>query len=167
MKKSFYFSLLIISFVFNGCYSFSGNAIPPHIQSIFIPVFNDDSRSGIPRLRESLTTRLTDKIQNQSSLIIASSKTTANAVLEATVSGYVDAPSALGGTNERATQNRITITVTASFRDEVEKKWLFQKKTFTAFKDYPVGNAAQQRTAIDDSAEQLAEIILNQMLSGW
>ena len=38
-----------------GCYSFSGASLPPHIKTIAIPVFEDHSGAGIAQFRSELT----------------------------------------------------------------------------------------------------------------
>jgi hypothetical protein len=157
-----YWSLLVIS----GCYSFTGAALPSHIRTISIPIFGDESRSGVPQLRERLSQRLADRIQTQSPLVIEQSRTDANAIVEGVVTAFTEQPSVIGGATERATQNRITITVSATYRDLVKKKTLF-KENFSAFKDYPIGNNSARLQAIDETLTLLSENMLNKILSGW
>lgn len=149
-----------------GCYSFTGAALPPHIRTIAIPIFNDESRSGVPNLRERLTQELTRRVQTQSPLIIEQSRTDANSIVEATVVAYTDVPSVIGGQTERATQNRITIRVSATYRDLVKKKILF-KQDFSGVQDYPIGNFPAQQQAIERAIVTITDDILNKILSGW
>ncbi len=149
-----------------GCYSFTGAALPPHIKTIAIPIFNDESRSGVPNLRERLTQELTQRVQTQSPLIIEQSRTQAHSIIEAVVTAYSDVPSVIGGQTERATQNRITIRVSATYRDLVKKKILF-KQDFNGVQDYPIGNFQAQQQAIARAITTIADDMLNRILSGW
>jgi hypothetical protein len=157
-----YCSLLLVP----GCYSFSGAALPAHIRTVAVPIFGDESRSGVSQLRERLTQRLADRIQTQSPLIIEQSRTEANAILEGVVTAFTEQPSVIGGATERATQNRVSITVGATYRDLVKKKTLF-KENFNAFKDYPIGNDIARLQAIDEALTLVSENMLNKILSGW
>lgn len=152
--------------VLASCYSFTGAALPPHIKTIAIPIFNDESRSGVPNLRERLTQELTKRVQMQSPLIIEQSRTEAHSILEATVTAYSDVPSVIGGQTERATQNRITIRVSATYRDLVKKKTLF-RQDFSGVQDYPIGNFVAQQQAIERAILTIADDMLNKILSGW
>lgn len=157
---------LFLTFVCAGCYSFSGNALPPHVKTIAIPIFSDESRSGIPLLRENLTQATTQKIQAQTPLIIEQNRAAANSVIEAVIISVTDAPSAVSGTNERATRNRLTINVQATYRDLVKGKKLFQK-TLSGFEDYDVGSLQGRNAAIQAASNQLTDVLVNEVLSGW
>lgn len=158
--------LLLIGWICVGCYSFSGNALPPHVKTIAIPIFGDESRSGIPLLRENLTQATTEKIQAQTPLIIEQNRTAANSVIEAVITSVTDAPSVVSGTNERATRNRLTINIQATYRDLVKGKKLFQK-TLSGFEDYDVGSLQGRNAAIQAASNQLTELLVNEVLSGW
>lgn len=160
---------VLLSLVFiTGCYSFSQGSLPDHIKTVSVPLFGDEARSGIGQLRERLTSELIDNIQNQSSLIIEQSRRDASSVIEAVIKDYKDEPSQISSTSERATQNRITIMVSVTYRDLVKKQTLFTQN-FTAFSDYPIGDFAAQQESITETLEQISEDILNRMLagSGW
>lgn len=164
--NAFRFALLASCWLVWGCYSFSGNALPPHVKTIAIPIFGDESRSGIPLLRETLTQTTTEKIQAQTPLIIEQNRAAAHSVIEAVITAVTDAPSVVSGANERATRNRITITIQATYRDLVKGKKLFQK-TLSGFEDYDVGSLQARNAAIQAASAQLTDLIVNEVLSGW
>ncbi len=159
-------AFLLIASVCAGCYSFSGNALPPHVKTIAIPIFGDESRSGIPLLRENLTKATAEKIQAQTPLIIEQNRAAANSVIEAVITSVTDAPSAVSGTNERATRNRLTINIQATYRDLVKGRKLFQK-TLSGFEDYDVGSLQGRNAAIQAASNQLTDLLVNEVLSGW
>jgi hypothetical protein len=167
-KKHFKYLLVVLFLSFAGCYSFSQGSLPSHVTTVSVPLFGDQARSGIGQLRERLTTELTDKIQTQSSLVIEQSRRDASSVIEAIIKDYKDEPSQISSASERATQNRITITVSVTYRDLVKKQTLFTQ-TFTSFSDYPIGDFSAQQESITETIDQVSEDILNRMLagSGW
>lgn len=151
-----------------GCYSFSQGSLPSHIKTIAIPVFGDESSSGIGQLREELTTKIVDHVLSQSALIIEQDRRQANSVLEAVIKSYSDQPSQVSSSTERATQNRISITIRVTYRDLVTKKTLFTQ-SFTGISDYPIGDFPAQQESIQEAIEQVSDDILNRLLagSGW
>ncbi|NTV45079.1 MAG: LptE family protein [Chlorobiales bacterium] len=169
--KTFDGRRLLLSFiiallpVLSGCYSFSQGSLPEHIKTISIPVFGDETRSGIGQLRERLTTQMTDKIQSQSSLVILQSSKEANSVLDGVIKSYSDVPSQVSSQTERATQNRITITVAVTYRDNVAKKTLFTQN-FTGFADYAIGDFSGQQEAITKAITNVTDDVLNKVLAG-
>jgi tRNA threonylcarbamoyladenosine modification (KEOPS) complex Pcc1 subunit len=150
----------------SACYSLSGNSLPPHIKSIAIPLFSDESRSGIPLLRENLTTRTAEKIQSQTALIIEQNRANAHSVIEAVITVVSDAPSAVSSANERATKNRLTITIQATYRDLAKGRKLFQR-SFSGFEDYDVGSLQGRNAAIQTAINQVTDLLVNEALSGW
>lgn len=158
--------VLLLASLGLGCYSFSGNVLPPHIKTIAIPIFADESRSGIPLLRENLTQAVAEKIQAQTPLIVEQNRAVANSVIEAVIVSVTDAPSAVSSANERATRNRLTITVQVTYRDLVKGKKRFQK-TLSGFEDYDVGSLQGRNKAIQAASNQLTDLLVNEVLSGW
>ncbi|MCF8215247.1 MAG: hypothetical protein K9I59_00035 [Chlorobium sp.] len=158
--------LIIQTVLFQGCYSFSGGSVPPHIKTVAVPVFQDRSRAGIAQFRADLTRKLTEKIESQSPLRLTPSRVTADAILEGTILSFTDEPSQLSSTTERALTNRITITVQAVFQDRVKKSILFERN-FTGFADYASGFFFLQQDAIAQSLDMIAADILDAVVSDW
>jgi len=78
----------------SGCYSFTGASVPPHLKTIAIPLFDDQSGSGKPGLRELLTNKLLEKFRQDNSLSITD-KASADAILEGTITSVLDQPQVL------------------------------------------------------------------------
>lgn len=159
---------LIINF--NGCnYSFTGASVPAHLKTVAIPIFEDRTGSGIFRLKEDITTVLTQKFIEDNSLQVAD-KVNANSIIEGTITSASDTPSQIGTGDGRETvkTNRFTINVKVVFRDMVTKKVVFEK-SFTNYKDYSTsGNVQESRlSAIQETLKLVCEDILLGVVSNW
>ncbi|NTV02236.1 MAG: LptE family protein [Chlorobiaceae bacterium] len=158
--------ICMVSAALQGCYSFSGASIPPHMNRVAVPLFDDASQAGIAQFRETITRKVTDRIQSQSGLSIEADPARADAVLTGVIISYADEPSQLGSSSERAVTNRITIVVKADFEDRVKNTMLFSQ-TFVGFSDYTVGSYSAQQTAIANAMDQAADALFNRMVSNW
>ncbi len=158
--------LCMVSATLQGCYSFSGASLPPHLNRVAVPLFDDSSQAGIAQFRETITRKVTDKIESQSSLSIESDPSRADALLTGVIISYSDEPSQLGSGTERAVTNRITIVVKADFDDRVKNTRIFSQ-SFVGFSDYTVGSYSAQQAAIANAMEQAADALFNRMVSNW
>ncbi len=149
-----------------GCYAFSGGALPTHLKSLAIPVFEDRSGAGIARFRGEITRSLTDRIESQSTLRITPSASRADATLDGEIVSFSDEPAQLSARTDRAATNRITIVVRAILTDRVQKRALFAQ-SFAGFADYPAGNFAAEEQARRFALGQIADAISDRVISGW
>lgn len=149
-----------------GCsYSFTGSSVPPHLKTVAIPLFDDQSNSAEPALREDFTNRLIERFRQDNSLEVTD-QAAADAVLEGTVTTVTDQPTVVtaGETVEKA---RITVTVKAVFRDMKLKKTMFDKN-FTNWGEYEIGADPSIRSeALHTAIEKVTEDILLEAVSGW
>jgi len=156
--------IFIIS-VFTGCYSFTGASVPTHLKTIAIPLFDDQSGSGEPDLREKLTNKLIDKFRQDNSLTIAD-KTNSDSILEGTIVAMPDQPQVVAK-GETVSKRRITITVKIAYQDMKLKKKIIDKQ-FSRWGDYDLSSDPTIRQkAIDDAIDKLSEDILLETVSGW
>ncbi len=151
---------------FNCCfYSFTGASVPQHLKTIAIPVADDRSGTGEPGLRELLTDQLTQKFIDDNTLQVTE-RTSADAILECTITSLPDAPAVVGA-GENVETRRITLTVNVIYKDLVERKIIFNK-SFSNYGDYPsAGSIADRRTAIETAVDKVTEDILLNTVSGW
>jgi len=114
-----------------GCayYSFTGAAIPPHLQTIAIPLVEDRSNSPFTNLDQQLTELLIERFVNQTRLTLEPDPEAADALLEVRIDRYTNEPTAIGGA-ERAERNRVTITVTVRYMDQVNDQVLLERSFF-------------------------------------
>lgn len=156
---------IAINFTACGAYSFTGASVPDHLKTIAIPIADDRSGSGEPRLRESLTQKLIQKFIDDNTLQV-SERTNADAVVESAVVSLNDAP-AIVSAGEDITSRRITIGVRVVYRDLVKRKTIFEK-TFTNYNDYSSSDPALDRnSAIEAAIDKICEDILLDIVSGW
>lgn len=150
----------------SGCpYSFTGSSVPKHLKTIAIPLFDDQSGSGEPGLRELLTNKLIGRFRQDNSLEVAE-RTRADSMIEGLVTSMMTQPNVITA-GEAVTRNRVTIGVKASFVDLTLKKKVFDKQ-YSEWGDYDItGGPEQRQAAIDAALEKLAEDILLDTVSGW
>lgn len=152
-----------------GCflmpYSFTGSSVPSHTKTIAIPLFDDQSGSGEPGLREKLTNKLIERFRQDNSLEIAD-KNQADSIVEGIILSLPDQPNVVSK-GETVTKRRVTINVKVSYQDMKLKKKVFDKQ-FSQWGDYEIGaGPAQRQSGIDAAIEKLAEDILLETVSGW
>jgi len=160
------FLLCLLSIIrFTGCYSFTGASVPPHLKTIAIPLFDDQSGSGEPNLREQLTQKLLDGFMRDNNFQLTDKKS-CDALLLGMISSLQNEPAVVtrGVTTKT---NRITITVKASFRDQKLKKDMWEKQ-FSRYADFEIsGGFSAKQAAIATVLDQLSEDILLETVSGW
>lgn len=149
-----------------GCfYSFTGSSVPAHLKTIIIPLFDDQTNSAEPTLREEFTNKLIERFRQDNSLEVTD-VISADCTLEGSVSSFTDQPTVVTA-GESVQRARITLGVRALFRDQKLKKTVFEK-TFTAWGEYDIGaDPAPRREALTTALDKLTEDILLETVSGW
>lgn len=165
-----YLTIFIVSIIATACsYSFTGASIPPHLESVAIPLFDDRSGSGEPNLREDFTNELITKFIDDNSLQIRE-RVNSDAILEGTILSLNDAPSSVGAEQgiESVTTRRVTLTVRVTYKDFVKKETIFEQ-SFSNYADYEnVGDITALRTeAIQEAIDKITEDILLAVVSNW
>mgnify|MGYP001611563267 FL=1 len=155
--------VVICVLVFGGCYSFTGSSVPPHLKTVAIPLFEDQSGFGETNLREKFTKKLNDLFVSDNSLEI-SDRTNANAILEGAIVTISDAPSVISP-GEQVITRRVTMTVHASFTDMTQRKKMWEKD-FSQWGEYTQGNETRT-TALEQAINKVAQDILLETVSGW
>lgn len=160
------FFILHFSFFIVGCaYSFTGSSVPPHLKTIAIPLFDDQSGFGEAGLREEFTNKLIERFQTDNTLEIAD-KRDADSILEGVIVSVRDEPSVVEA-GETVSKRRVTITMKATYQDMKLRKQLWEK-TLSNWGDYELGSGPAQRTeAITAAIEKLTEDVLLQTVSNW
>ncbi len=157
--------LLLLS----GCwfYSFTGTAIPDHLSTVAVPLFDDVSRSGQPDLAEELVEKLIERFVRRTRLSLEDDETVATAVLSGRIDSYRNEPVSVTG-QERASLNRVTIRVNITYADRIEEREILNR-SFSAFGEYdPVADGFDGELAAADKAlEDLAVDIFTAATSNW
>jgi hypothetical protein len=156
----------LLACCWTGCsYSFTGSSVPPHLKTVSIPLFGDESNSAEPTLREDFTNRLIERFRQDNSLEV-SGQGESDAVLEGTIAALSDQPTVVTA-GETVQKARITISILATFRDMKLKKTVFEK-TFSNWGEYDIGaDPATRKEALTTAIDKLTEDILLEAVSGW
>jgi outer membrane lipopolysaccharide assembly protein LptE/RlpB len=157
-------SMLILSLT--GCfYSFRGTSVPPHMKTIAIPVFDDQSGLGQAGLRDKFTRDLTQLFVNDNTLQVTD-RNSADALLEGSISTIQD-QAAVVAPGEEVKKRRITVTVHVVFQDLVQHKKVWEKD-ISNWGEYDSGGGLSQReVGISDALQKVSEDILIATVSGW
>lgn len=147
-------------------YSFSGATIPSHLQTVAIPLVEDQSANSIPGLDDELTSFLTDQFVNRTRLSLSNDPQSADVVLEAVISDYSNRPTSVTG-DERAALNRVTVRASARYYDQQRDSVLLDRQ-FSSFEEYDPGQGLDGESAAARAAlETLASDIFTAATSNW
>lgn len=152
-----------------GCsfYSFSGASIPSHLETIAIPIAQDNSSSPFNALGTRLTDVLTDRFVDRTSLSLTTNDADADALLTARIERYTNRPTGVSG-EERATTNQVTIRVRVRYVDQVNDEELVNQ-TFSGVANYnPVeAGLAGEEQASRLALQNVADDIFTNATSNW
>jgi hypothetical protein len=161
--------LLGLALLGSAClrYSFSGAAIPPEIRTIHIPLFPDQSGSGLTDLSNQLNAALVDRFVNQTRLRLVNDPTSADIVIEGAITGYRNVPFVIAG-NQQTSLNRITVNVRASirYRTEDRERW---NKGFIGTGDFdPAADPIRgEENAAAESMDKIAQNMFSDSIGRW
>ncbi len=147
-----------------GIYSFTGTNISPDVKKIYFGDFPDQSSLVLPTFRQTFTEELIDRFLNNTNLTIGA--TEGDIEMEGAIVNTVVRPIASTG-DDRASQNRLTITIRVDYVNKVEDdSW---SQTFKAFSDF---DATENLSNVEDVLiEEIVEIvtqdIFNKALVKW
>ncbi len=147
-------------------YSFTGASVPPHLNTIAIPIFIDRSGSGEPDLKDNFTDQLIQKFLDDNSLQVTD-KSNSDAFLDGTILTLTDAPAIVSGGEDVSTR-RITISVRVVYKDLVKRKTIFDKQ-FSDYGDYSTTEDifSGRKSAIEVAIDKITEDVLISVVSNW
>lgn len=157
---------VIVSGLLTGCafYTFSGASIPSHLNTIAIPIADDNTSNPVPNLGRDLTNRLTDQFVGRTRYSLDNSESDADAVLTARIQRYTNQPTGVSG-EERATTNQVEIRVQARYYDQVRDSTMVEQ-TFTGAAEYDPTREEEQAAA-QVAVENVTESIFTTTTSDW
>lgn len=160
-------AITIIALLWSCSYSFTGSSVPPHLNTIAIPIVKDKSGSGEPNLSSDFTHNLTEQFFDENSLQVVNS-VNSDAILIVTILSMPERTEVVSGESEKATQRRITINAKVVYKDLVLKKTIFEKRisnyaTFDASENY----TTNRQDGIERAIEQVALDILLAVVADW
>lgn len=162
--------ILVIAtlFTLSGCgnYSFTGAKVPASVKTFQVNYFLNNADIVEPGIERTFTRRLQDLIQNQTNLSLTN--TGGDLVYEGEITQYRVSPMTATA-DQRAAQNRLTITVNVRFTNKKDEKSDFEKQ-FSFYYDY-AGNelpsGSTLTTALEEIFERITQDIFNESLAKW
>ena len=162
--KNLIFSLLALSTLSWGIYNFTGGSTGD-AKTFQVNFFRNDAPIVEPGLDRDFTIALQDLINNQTNLSLTDRN--ADLLYEGEIVEFNITPMTATA-EQRAAQNRVTISVNVRFTNRTEEKKDFEKR-FSFYYDYPA--AAQFNSvkgeAITQIFERITQDIFNASLADW
>jgi hypothetical protein len=166
-KESAYFCLVVFcAFICSSCYTFTGASVPQHWNTIFVPLFEDESSYGQPALREKATNQFIEKLQRDNTLKLGERNTASVELRGKILSVVADQPIALSQ-GVTASRLRVEVKLSVLLYDNVLKKQAWTK-TFSATGDYaPSGGTAEREAGMQQAIDKLTDDLLLETISAW
>lgn len=161
------FMSLLAAALLAGCgiYSFSGTSIAPDITSISVYTIENRAMKVNPSLSNTLTNALQDKYRRLTNLEMLPEG--GDLEVSGIITNYDVTPTAVTS-DEIASQNRLTITVRITYKNNKHEEEDFER-SFAAFQDYDSNNSldAVESGLCEDIVEILVEDIFNATVANW
>lgn len=171
IRKKHIFGILVSVFLFNGCgaYNFTGGDVgtAETFQVSYFQNYASQSPGSTfdPGLDREFTLSLQDLILNQTSLDLVS--TNGDLLYEGEIVEYRVSPMTATA-EQRAAQNRLTISVNVRFFNKTKEDVDFEKR-FSFFFDYDANSqlSSVRSEAHETIFERINQDIFNQSLADW
>lgn len=168
MKKTLYIIAFFSLFALSSCsvYNFTGTG-KIDAKTFQVNYFQNNALLVEPGIERTFTLRLQDLIQNQTTLNLTNSN--GDLVYEGAIVDYRISPMTATA-DQRAAQNRLSITVSVNFTNKNKEADNFTDKKFTFFYDYPGTDqlvGAKLTAALDVIFERITQDIFNESLAKW
>ncbi|MFP9100682.1 LptE family protein [Flavobacterium sp. RHBU_24] len=154
--------------LFNSCgiYSFTGANVNANVKTFQVNYFQNTAEVVEPGLDRTFTLRLQNLIQNQTNLSLTNSG--GDLLYEGEITEYRVSPMTATA-NQRAAQNRLTITVNVRFTNRKKEDDDFEKR-FSFYYDYDADDlltGAVLNNALEEIFERITQDIFNESLAKW
>ena len=163
-------SLVTLTFIGCGAYSFTGISIPDDTKTFQVNYFQNYAGSNPgstvePGLERDFTIALQDVILNQTNLDLVNSN--GDLVFEGEVTEFRISPMT-STANNTAAQNRLTMSVNVRYFNKLDEEANFEQR-FSFFYDYPASSLLAQikDEALTEIFERLTQDIVNKALANW
>ena len=167
MKSIKFILPVLIAFSLSGCgvYNFTG-AKPVNAKTFQVNYFQNKAELVEPGIERTFTLRLQDLIQNQTNLNLTNSN--GDLLYEGEIVEFRITPMT-ATVEQRAAQNRLTISVMVRFSNKNKEEDNFEKR-FSFFYDYGGSSqlvGSQLTDALDVIFERITQDIFNESLAKW
>jgi outer membrane lipopolysaccharide assembly protein LptE/RlpB len=161
--------LLVIALGGGSCaYGTSTALLPAHLRTVAIPVF--ENATGEYSLAQEITDAVIARFVQDNHLRVVDERS-ANCVVHGRLTGYKN--SVFGFSEQaRANEYRVTITVSAVFKDLVKNREIWNETALVKSANYYVQDVPGQaaRTELDgrkEAIQKIADEILSRSVEGW
>ncbi|MCU0349486.1 MAG: LPS assembly lipoprotein LptE [Flavobacterium sp.] len=167
MKSAFKIIIFAFLFTVSSCkyYNFTGTG-KIDAETFQVNFFQNNAPLIEPGIELRFTRDLQDIIQNQTNLNLVPQG--GDLLYEGEIVDYRISPMTATA-NQRAAQNRLTITVLVRFTNNRKEDDNFEKR-FSFFHDYPANeqmSGSRLTTALDEIFERITQDIFNESLAKW
>ena len=168
MKKNLkYIILIIISTTINSCgiYNFTGTG-KIDAKTFQVNYFQNNAPLIEPGIERTFTLKLQEIIQNQTNLNLT--KTNGDLVYEGEITDFRVSPMTATA-EQKASQNRLTITVNVRFKNKNKEADDFEK-TFSFYDDYDGDTqltGEQLNKSLNLIFERITQDVFNESLAKW
>jgi len=149
-----------------GYYSLSGTSIDEKIKTIAIPTIEDQSNSGQPALGDVLSNALINKFVRQTRLRLMQNDFDADVVVVCTIRQYTNQPGAVSSA-EQATRNRVSLSVTATYTNQLDQKEIFRRDFSQSVEYDPNDSRKTEYQTAKEVLENIANDIFTAATSDW
>ena len=167
MKKTHYIIAILILLTFSSCsvYNFTGTG-KIHAKTFQVNYFQNNASLIEPGIERTFTQKMQNLIQNQTNLNLTN--TNGDLVYEGEITDYRISPMTATA-DQKASQNRLSITVNVRFTNKNKEADNFEKK-FSFYNDYDgadqlVGSKLNENLEI--IFERITQDIFNESLAKW
>ncbi|QYJ67187.1 LptE family protein [Flavobacterium litorale] len=159
--------VLAVTLIVNSCgiYNFTGTGAID-ADTFQVNYFQNNADVVEPGIERDFTLRLQDLIQNQTNLSLTN--TDGDLLYEGEITQFRVTPMTATA-DQRASQNRLSITVNVRFTNRRNEEDDFEKP-FSFFYDYPANDILAGQvltTALDEIFERITQDIFNESLAKW
>lgn len=161
--------LCLIGLIVSACsvkFNFTGTgSVDTRLETLSVETFLNEAQIVVPYLAQVLTEQTQDRFLNQSRLTLVSGA--ADIQLSGSINRYGISPVAISGNNQ-ADQNRLTISVRVSFKNNVEPEDSWDQ-SFSGFVDFDASEdfASIEEEQINEILEQITQDIFSKSIGKW
>ena len=150
-----------------GCtvkYSFSGVDIAPEVRSVSVKQFRNNASMVNLKLANELTTKLKERFQSQTKLIVTDQM--GDLQFEGEITDYAVSATAVG--SDKAARNRLTITVHVKFVNTLDEKKSYES-TFSRYADFSSSKTLEQvqDALVAEIVEALIDDMFTKAVTNW
>ena len=166
-RKYFVGWLSVFAILLCGCtvnYSFSGVDIAPEIQTVSVKQFKNNAAMVNLKLANELTTKLKEKFQSQTKLIVVEQN--GELQFEGQITDYSVSATAIG--SDKAAMNRLTITLNVRFVNTRDEKKSYES-AFSRYADFSSSKTLEQvqDALVAEIVEALVDDMFTKAVTNW